>query len=143
MISQFSMKITSSFIFASIFMIPKRLRTSVALMTLIAHISCHGAHSPMVVLQLKLNNLTLCLEEANFTLKGIIYSGEDPDESLSEDGKSLLVPGMRWFPKGDFLKLNISEVNFSRKHEVPEDLTLRNWASVTGEVFYLPGYSWV
>ena len=74
MISQFSIKITSSFIFASFFMIPKRLRTSVALMTLIAYISCHGAHSPTAVLQMKLEKsidtiYTLCtLSTLSFSL---------------------------------------------------------------------------
>ena len=54
MTSQFSIKITSSFILTSFFMIPKRLRTSVALLTLIAYISCHDAHSTTAVLQMKL-----------------------------------------------------------------------------------------
>ena len=41
-------------------------------------------------------------------------SGEDPPEHLSLDGESVMVAGMKWFPKGDFLKLDIKELNFSK-----------------------------
>ena len=52
---------------------------------------------------------------------------------------------MKWFPKGDFIRLNISELNFSRKlrgrkssvkaGQIPDVLTLKNCVSRTSEVF--------
>ena len=94
------------------------------------------------------DELKACLDKINFTLKGFVFSGEDPDGSLSEDGVSLLVGGIRWFPKGDFWKLNIGMINFARKvrgrkltneNEIPEELCLRLCVSVTGEIFDPPG----
>ena len=59
--------------------------------------------------------LQQCLGMANFTFKGITQSGQDPDPKFSVDGKSIIVPGLKWFPKGDFLMLNVGEMIFSRK----------------------------
>lgn len=39
-------------------------------------------------------------------VKAFTYSGEDPPTEVSEDGKSLGILGMVWFPKGDFLTLD-------------------------------------
>ena len=48
-------------------------------------------------------------------LKGFTISGDNPSENLSSDGVSVVVAGLRWFPEGDFIKLNISELNFNKK----------------------------
>ena len=77
-------------------------------------------------------------------MKGFSFSGESPDESLSENGESLLVGGLRWFPNDDYLMLNIGKINFSRKirgrkveniSDIPECLTKKLCVSVSAEVF--------
>ena len=83
--------------------------------------------------------------KAGFTLKGFTISGSDPPEHLTVDGKSIHVLGFKWFPKGDFLQLNIGEMNFARKvrgrkpsdmiGKIPENLTLSDCVSRSSEVF--------
>ena len=48
-------------------------------------------------------------------MKGFTISGYEPSENLSSDQESVVVAGLRWFPKGDFIKLNINELNFNKK----------------------------
>ena len=90
------------------------------------------------------DQLKRSLEKGGFTLKGFTFSGEDPDDNLSTDGESILVGGVRWFPKEDYLMLNVGKINFSRKirgrnledkNEMPDNLTKRICASVTAKVF--------
>ena len=90
------------------------------------------------------DELKLTLEKGGFTLKGFIFSGEDPDVNLSRDGKSCTTGGLLYFPKGDFWRLNIGEINFARKSrgrkvetilDIPENLTLTHCAGIAAEVF--------
>ena len=91
------------------------------------------------------DELTRILSKGGFTLKGISMSGEDPPENLSADKKSVMVGGIKWFPKGDFIKLNVKDLNFNRKirgkkskvsvGKIPETLCLRDCASKVAEVF--------
>ena len=53
--------------------------------------------------------------KGGFRLKGFTISGDNPSENLSSDGVSVVVAGLRWFPEGNFIKLNISELNFNKK----------------------------
>ena len=85
-----------------------------------------------------------CLATGGFGLKGFTYSGHDPDESLSEDTKSVMVGGLRWYSKEDYLMVNVDTENFNRKvrgrrsHSskgVPEKLTMRDCVSKIAEVF--------
>ena len=56
-----------------------------------------------------------------------------------------MVAGLRWFPKGDFIKLNINELNFNKKFRgrksvedvgiIPKDFTKRGCVSRVSEVF--------
>ena len=83
--------------------------------------------------------------KGGFRLKGFTISGYDPSESLSSDSESVVVAGLRWFPKGDFIKLNISELNFNKKLRgkksvedigiIPETLTKRDCVSRVSEIF--------
>ena len=90
------------------------------------------------------DQLQLSLETGGFTLKGFTFSGSDPDESLSEDGKSIMVGGLRWFPKEDFVLLNVGKINFARKVRgrkvgnvsvIPDDLTKKHCVSIAASVF--------
>ena len=62
--------------------------------------------------------LQATLAKGGFTLKGFAISGEGPPETLSTDNESVLVGGLKWFPKGDFISLNIKVLNFNKKIEV-------------------------
>ena len=96
-----------------------------------------------------IDEIECSLNKGGFTTKGITESGKDPLPQLSKDGKSITVLGMKWFPKGDFFKLNIGEINFSKKLRgrkrpeasgiIPLLLTLRHCVSRTAEVFDLVG----
>ena len=89
------------------------------------------------------DELKLSLEKGGFTLKGLTFSGEDPDLTLSEDGKSVRTGGIIWFPKGDFIMLNVGDLNFSKKvcgrkigdPGLPEKLTMTHCASMIAQIF--------
>ena len=96
------------------------------------------------------DELELVVNRGGFTLKGITYSGADPHESLSEDGSSICVAGMKWYPKIDELSLDINPLCFSKKvrgrkviteesSKIPLKLTRRHCASKVAEVFDLTG----
>ena len=82
-------------------------------------------------------------------MKAISLSGEDPHESVSDDGVSICVAGMKWYPKEDVLSLNLSELNFSKRvrgkksesavNIIPDKLTRRHCAAKVAEVFDLAG----
>ena len=61
------------------------------------------------------DDLKVVLSRGEFALKGVSESGSYPLEHLSEDGKSILAGGLKWYCKEDYLKLNIGEFNFSKK----------------------------
>ena len=85
-----------------------------------------------------------------FAVKGFVFSGEDPPKDLEHGEGFVLIGGLKWYPKGDFVALNISELNFSRKIRgkksvenagiIPEVLTKRNCVSRSSEVFDVYGY---
>ena len=87
------------------------------------------------------DELHATLSEGGFTLKGFAMSGEEPPETLSTDNESVLVGGLRCFPKG--------ELNFNKKIRgnksgqnigaIPEKLTLRDCVGKASEVFDLTG----
>ena len=91
------------------------------------------------------DQLQVAVTKGGFSVKGVTISGNDPPEHLTEDGKSVTVLGLRWFPKGDFFTLNIADLNFTRKErgrkasvkvgQIPDNLTLRDCVSRTSEVF--------
>ena len=49
-------------------------------------------------------------------MKGFTFSGESPTESLSGDNKSINIAGMKWYPEDDKIELDITELNFDKKH---------------------------
>ena len=61
------------------------------------------------------DEIEVVVNRASFKLKGVSFSGEDPDESLTDDGVLISVAGMKWFPKEDLLSLNINQLNFSKR----------------------------
>ena len=94
------------------------------------------------------DELEVVLNRGGFSLKGISFSGKDPPERLTDDGKSVSVGGMKWFPKDDYLTFDIGDLIFAKKlrgrkptkdDTVPLQLTRRHCASKVGEVFDLTG----
>ena len=92
------------------------------------------------------DDLEIVLNKGDFQLKGITMSGQRPSSNLSGDSDSIGVAGMKWFSKGDFLKLNIKdELNFSRKirgkkslvnvGQTPDNLTRRDCVGKVEEIF--------
>ena len=94
------------------------------------------------------DQLDIVLSKGGFILKGITVSGRDPPEHLSEDGVSILVAGIRWYPKDDVISLNSGDLNFKRKRRgkkpaqsegIPEVLTRRMCTSKFAELFDITG----
>ena len=61
------------------------------------------------------DELEIVLNRGGYTLKGITFSKYDPPESLTDDGSSIGVAGMKWYSKEDEISLNIGELNFAKK----------------------------
>ena len=95
------------------------------------------------------DEIELIVNKGGYKLKAVTISGQDPTTDVSDDGKSLIVAGLRWFPKDDMISLNIGELNFSKNQRgkksmdkvnvIPARLTRRDCASKVGEVYDLLG----
>ena len=64
---------------------------------------------------IRADHIELVLNRGPFSLKGVTFSGKDLPATLSNDEANIDVAGMRWFPKGGLLSLNISKLNFAMK----------------------------
>ena len=103
-----------------------------------------GTNSPDDTLKV-MEEIDCSIGTGGFTNKGYTVSGKDPPADLSSDGESVTVGGMKWFPKGDFLRLNIGPLNFNRKCRgrksmkdigaIPQRLSKRDCASILAGVF--------
>ena len=68
---------------------------------------------------------------------------------MSNDGKSINVAGIKWFSKDDTISLDISELNFAKKHrgkkpaitsnDIPSEFTRRDCVGRVAEVFDILG----
>ena len=67
------------------------------------------------IAHIRADQLELVMNRRGFQLKGVAFSGEDPPESLSDDGVTIHVACMKWHPKDDVLSLKIGELNFAKK----------------------------
>jgi len=106
-----------------------------------------GSSTMKAALQLT-DDIEHVLGHGDFTLKGVTMTGQDPKASLSSDGETIAVAGLKWHPKKDQLSLDVKQLNFARKYrgkkpeqiiEVPSKLTRRMCASKVGEIFDLSG----
>ena len=59
------------------------------------------------------DELEVVLNRGDFVLKEITFPNQDPPEPLSDNGESINVAGMKWFPKDDIIPLDIKDMNFS------------------------------
>ena len=94
------------------------------------------------------DELQIVLMHGGFRLKGFTFAGLDPPKSLSEDGQSVGVAGMKWFSRDDELSLDISALDFSKRirgrrqnpsSDIPQLLTRRQCLSKVAEIFDLTG----
>ena len=90
------------------------------------------------------DELDIVLIRGGFSLKGFTFSGSNPPKSLSEDGESINVAGLKWFSKADILKLDISPLDFSKRNksqrsspetDIPKKLSRRQCVSKVAEIF--------
>ena len=107
-----------------------------------------GETSADLALQ-RADEIELVLNRGGFSLKGFTITGRKPLESLSQDGKTINVAGMKWEPEKDLIMLDVSELNFAKKNRgkkptqtidvIPEKLTRRHCVSKVAEIFDLTG----
>ncbi|XP_066928171.1 uncharacterized protein [Clytia hemisphaerica] len=110
---------------------------------------CISGAASLEMASQRADEMELIVNRGGYKLKGITLSGENPNENLSDDGKSLVVAGLKWFPKDDVILLNIGELNFAKRkrgrkppvsdNSIPERLTKRHCASKVGEIYDLLG----
>ena len=96
----------------------------------------------------KADTMQIGLKTGGFALKGIAMSGRDPPDTLSDDGVTVAVGGLKWYVKEDLISLNLGAMTFSKKKrgrkkaddgKVPEKLTRKHCTSKVYEVFDLVG----
>ena len=107
-----------------------------------------GASSHQKVLTVA-DQLQIVLNRGGFSLKGITFSGENPHRTLSNNGESINVAGLKWYSKDDKISLDVSELNFSKKsrgkkpiqqdNKIPTKLTRRHCVSKVSEIYDLTG----
>ncbi|XP_057294722.1 uncharacterized protein LOC130623268 [Hydractinia symbiolongicarpus] len=95
------------------------------------------------------DQLEYVIQPCGFVLKGVTFSGDKPLPNLTDDGESIMVGGMKWFPETDELSLNISQLNFAKKlrgktpegatNIIPKKLTRRHCISKVAEIYDLTG----
>ena len=105
---------------------------------------CASGSENLELMSKTIEQLQIAVGKGGFIFKGITESGKDPPAHLTEDGKSISVLGLKWFPKGDFIKLNIGQMNFNRKErgrkqprssDISDIVTMRDCVSRASEVF--------
>ena len=94
------------------------------------------------------DELEIVLMHGGFRLKGFTFSKKDPPKSLSDDGSSINVAGVRWFSKDDVIILDVGPLDFSKRCRgkrtspvfcVPDSVTRRQCLSKVAEIFDLTG----
>ena len=79
------------------------------------------------------------VNKGGFQLKGVVISGEDPPETMSEDKESVTVAGMKWFPKEDVISLNVAPLNFAPKKRGKKSSSATNVIPIKREGNFLEG----
>ena len=86
----------------------------------------------------------MVVNHGGFTLKGFTFSGHHPHSSLSSDGETVSVAGLKWFSKEDCISLDVQQLNFAKRYRgrktdstqsIPTNLTRRQCVSKVAELF--------
>ena len=72
-------------------------------------------------------------------------AGEDPLECLNDCGGSVTVGGLKWFPEGDFISINIGDLSFAKQNRgrksqdmkgiIPDEIIKRHCVGKIAEMF--------
>ena len=87
-----------------------------------------GENTEELVIE-KADQSELVLNRGIFSLKGVTFSKRDPPDNFSSDDCSVIVAGMKWFPKEDMVSLDIGEFNFAKKQRGKKPVQGRNTIS--------------
>ena len=96
------------------------------------------------------DQLNIIVEKGGLKLKCFAFSYIPPDSSISSDGCTVDIAGMKWNTIEDAIALKMSAINFGKKYrgkkpnqpecfKVPTKLTKRICTSIVGEVWDLLG----
>jgi len=95
------------------------------------------------------DQLKVVVNHGGFALKGFTFSGQHPQQSLSTNGNSISVAGLKWYPKEeDNISLDVQELNFAKQNQgrktkninaIPANLTRRQYVSKVAELFDITG----
>ena len=109
---------------------------------------CLSGGDQIELIQKLSNSIQQILSYDGFTLRGVTMSGDDPIDSLSPDGTTISVAGMKWHPKNDLIAFDVN-LDFAKKYrgkrigveckEVPKKLTRRICTSKSAEIFDMTG----
>ena len=111
---------------------------------------CLSGEKSLMLAKQRADELEIVLNRGGFSLKGIAFSNEAPPESLSGDGKVIIVAGHKWYTKEDKISLNLGDMIFTKKkrgkipsdaviNTIPDKITRRHCVSKVAEVFELTG----
>ena len=59
-----------------------------------------------------IKNTEKVLSKASLVVKDWAWSGKEPPEKLSPDGKSVNLAGLAWYPEVDAYRLNLDSIHF-------------------------------
>ena len=94
------------------------------------------------------DEMEIVCSKGGFGLKGFTFTGKDPPDKLSKDGKSISTGGMLWYSNDDDIAIDFTELNFAKKvrgkkpasnTSIPTNITRRQCVSKVSEVFDITG----
>ena len=108
---------------------------------------CMSGENSIELCHKRADEINLVLTRGGFSLKGFTFSKSDPPQELSQDTKSINVAGMKWFSKKDYIMLDISPIDFSKRKKGKKKFSMemingpsrRQCLSMVASVFDLTG----
>ena len=77
---------------------------------------CATSVSSVSVAESLAENIICVLNKGGFATKGFTISTKPPLASLTKEGISINVAGLRWSPEKDVIQINMKPFDFYRKH---------------------------
>ncbi|MEM7375647.1 MAG: hypothetical protein AAF587_44050, partial [Bacteroidota bacterium] len=75
---------------------------------------CLSGSSTTIEAHSTADQLELVVNEGGYTLKGFTFSGKQPQQTLSSDGESVSVAGLKWKSEEDIILLDVQDLNSQR-----------------------------
>ena len=76
---------------------------------------CLSGEKTVKLAEERANQLEIVLNKGGFSLKGIAFAKRKPPESMTEDGESIAVAGIKWYTEEDTISLNLGDIVFTKK----------------------------